>query len=62
MQTTDRPAQIPDYDPCASAPHGGGSDGIDLKEQFCLSLERGIAQDVLQTGHMLLSYTEYSCS
>lgn len=57
--TTDRPAEIPDDDPCASVPCGkGGTDGIDLKEQFCLCLERGIAQDGLQTGFVLLSYTE----
>ncbi len=59
MWIRDRPAEIPDDDPCASFPCGpGGTDGIDLTEQFFLCVERGIAQDVLQTGFVLLSYTQ----
>lgn len=58
MDREDRPAEVPDDDPCSSFPRVGGTDGVDLEEQFFLRLERGMVQDVLQAGFVLLSYTE----
>ncbi len=57
MWTTDALAEIPDDDPCAGfSLRPGGTNDTDVKKQVFLRFERGIEQDVLQTGFMLLSY------
>lgn len=52
----DGPAEIPDDDPCASVLSRKESDGVYFSKQLFLRLKKGIAQNVLQTGFVLVAH------
>lgn len=52
----DGPTEIPDDDPCASVLSRKESDGVYFSKQLFLRLKKGIAQNVLQTGFVLVAH------
>lgn len=52
----DGPAEIPDDDPCAGVLSRKESDGVYFSKQLFLRLKKRIAQNVLQTDFVLVTY------